>query len=83
MAAGTAGTAKWVVLSVGDGLRGRLWAIDAETGKTTWVVDTRSGGQIANLSVTPDSSGILATVYADAEEMTVLTRYSARDGSVV
>jgi len=29
MAAGTAGTAKWVVLSVGDGLRGRLWAIDA------------------------------------------------------
>ncbi|MFW5471111.1 BTAD domain-containing putative transcriptional regulator [Knoellia sp. CPCC 206435] len=60
---------------------GRLWAIDAETGDTKWLVDTPEGGQIANLSVTPDGFGILGTL--GREPTSVLTRFDARDGSVV
>ena len=60
---------------------GRLWSVDAETGRVRWTVTTPEGGQVGNLSVTPDGTGILATMYRDP--VSVLTRLSATDGSVV
>ncbi|WP_404383553.1 winged helix-turn-helix domain-containing protein [Knoellia locipacati] len=60
---------------------GRLWAIDATTGETRWQVNTPEDAQIGNLSVTPDGSGVLGTL--GREPTSVLTRFDARDGSVV
>ncbi|KGN31259.1 hypothetical protein N798_09360 [Knoellia flava TL1] len=60
---------------------GRLWSVDAETGEVRWTVDTPGEGQAGNLSVTPDGTGIVATIYRDP--VPVLTRLSATDGSVV
>ncbi|KGN38369.1 nSTAND1 domain-containing NTPase, partial [Knoellia aerolata] len=61
--------------------RGRLWAIDALTGETRWQVDTPEDAQVANLGVTPDGAGILGTLGRDPTS--VLTRFDARDGSVM